>query len=106
MGFVTAEKISPSPIGIMADISKAVEMEKKIGRGTTALRDVLGRVVSEYNKMIVNKKHRIDAGRKNLLLNLFLGFFLTACTIFEMLSKGIRHIGIQVNLGFDFPGKL
>ena len=80
MGFVTAEKISPSPIGILADISNAVELEKKLGRGKMALRDILGRVVSEFNKMIVNKKHRIDAHRKSLLLNLFLGFLDTAST--------------------------
>ena len=73
MGFVTAEKISPSPISILADIQKAVELEKKLGRGKIALRDVLGRVVSDFNKMNANKKHRIDSGRKALLLNMLLG---------------------------------
>ena len=73
MGFVTAEKISPSPISIVADIQKAVELEKKLGRGKNALRDVLGRVVSDFNKMTANKKHRIDSGRKALLLNMLLG---------------------------------
>lgn len=85
MGFVTAEKISPSPIGILADIQKAVEMEKKLGRGKTALRDVLGRVVSDYNRMIANKKHRIDVQRKSLLLNLFLGCLLHTVSTFLML---------------------
>ena len=57
---------------ILADIGKAVEIEKKLGRGKSTLRDVLGRVVSDFNKMTTRKAHRIDSGRKSLIYNLLL----------------------------------
>lgn len=50
----------------------AVEIERKIGRGKTTLRDVLSRVVSDFNKMTTKKAHRIDSSRKALIYNLLL----------------------------------
>ena len=90
MGFVTAEKNSPSPISILADIQKAVELEKKLGRGKSTLRDVLGRVVSEFNKMNANKRHRIDSGRKALLLNMLLSkeYFVFFTALLDFFSLG------------------
>ena len=65
----------PSPIAICADIAKAIQIEKSMlktgGRGT--LRDLLSKVVAEYNRLTTVKKHRIDSGRRSLIYNLFLG---------------------------------
>ena len=77
MGFVTAEKIEPSPITIMGEINQAIQVEKSFVRGGRAgLRDLLNVTVTNYNKMVTNKRHRIDSGRKALILNLPFGFKL------------------------------
>ena len=59
---------------IVGALRSAVEIERRLsaGRGgaSKALRDVLGRCVTEYNKMTSNKRHRIDAARKTLSYNL------------------------------------
>ena len=77
MGFVTAEKIEPSPITIMGEINQAIQVEKSFVRGGRAgLRDLLSLTVTNYNRMVTNKRHRIDSGRKALILNLLFGFNL------------------------------
>ena len=72
--YVTSEKLAPSPITLCADISKAVELERKLLRAgeKKGLKDVMGRVVADYNKMTSKKHHRIDSGRRSLILNLLL----------------------------------
>lgn len=105
MGFVSAEKISPSPISILADIQGAIEVEKSLGRGRMALRDMLGRVASDFNKMIVTKKHRIDSGRKTLLLNLFL-VSQHRCVLQVLCCPVVVAVSfIGSSLGFVFPAK-
>ena len=74
MGFVTAEKIEPSPITMLADFQQTISLEKRMARGgKTGLRDMLGAAVTTYNKMVTNKKHRVDSGRKAMLMNLLFG---------------------------------
>lgn len=70
LGFVTAEKIQPSPLAIVGDISQAINIEKRMTRTRTALKDVLNRVVADFNRLTTNRKHRIDSARKGLIYNL------------------------------------
>lgn len=70
LGFVTEEKIQPSPLAITGDISQAINIERRMSRTRTALKDVLNRVVADFNRLTTVKKHRIDAGRKSLIYNL------------------------------------
>ena len=73
-GYTSAEKIEPSPLTVMAEIGSAIELERKMARGgRTGLRDLLIRVVSEYNRIVTKKSHRIDSGRKAMIFNLFPG---------------------------------
>lgn len=75
MGYVTAEKQTPSPISIAADIWEAICAEKRSGRcgAKTPLKDLLSKTVAEYNRMCANKKHRIESQRRSLIYNLSLG---------------------------------
>lgn len=62
----------PSPINIMADIKETIAVEKRLNRnGRGALKDVLGKVIAEYNRFCSNKRHRIDSARRSLIYNLF-----------------------------------
>ena len=71
---MTSEKVAPSPVQIVADIRQAIELEKRqLRNGRLALKDALGRVIAEYNKMITAKKHRIDAIKRALIYNMPLG---------------------------------
>ena len=70
---MTAEKVAPSPLCIVADIASAIDIERRIGRQRAPpLKDILSKVVSDYNKMCTNKTHRINTQRKGLLYNLLL----------------------------------
>lgn len=78
MGYVTAEKVEPSPITIMADMNQAIKLERVLCRGgRTGTRDLLNKVVSEYNRMVTKKSHRIDSARKALIYNLPLNWLST-----------------------------
>lgn len=70
--WVTAEKQAPSPISIMADIKEAIAVEKRVMRSGSrfALKDVLAKVVAEYNKLCTMRKHKIDSHRRSLIYNL------------------------------------
>ncbi|CAL1131715.1 unnamed protein product [Cladocopium goreaui] len=70
LGYVTAEKISPSPISMLADIQQAINIERKMNKSNKALKDIMARVVSDYNKMVSIKRHKIDGARRNLIYNL------------------------------------
>ncbi|CAK9076606.1 Uncharacterized protein SCF082_LOCUS36896, partial [Durusdinium trenchii] len=71
IGYITSEKVAPSAIQIVADLKSAIGIEQRMNRGRSQpLKDILGRVTSEYNKMVSIKRHRIDTTRKNLAYNL------------------------------------
>jgi hypothetical protein len=68
-------------VAILADISAAIDLERRSSTGRPIpLRDLLNRVIAEYNKMVSVKKHRIDTGRKNLIYNLPLGSIISSCS--------------------------
>lgn len=69
---MTSEKVSPSPISMFADVSMAISVEKRMGKQKMPLRDLLNRIVADYNRMTTIRKHRIDSNRKNLVYNLWL----------------------------------
>lgn len=73
---MTAEKIAPSPIDLVALLQQAVDSERKTLRnGNKApLKDVLGKCIAEYNRMVSVKRHRIDSSRRALVYNLLLGY--------------------------------
>ena len=60
---------------MLADVQQAINVEKKLHPSKTALKDVLGRVVAEYNRMTTVRRHRIDGARRQLVYNLFLNLF-------------------------------
>ncbi|CAK9097187.1 unnamed protein product [Durusdinium trenchii] len=74
LGYVTSEKLTPSPITIAADINAAIAVERRASRSSSkaALKDLLSRCVADYNKMTTVKKHRIDSSRRSLIYNLLL----------------------------------
>ena len=70
---MSAEKQHPSPISVMADIKEAVEVEKRISSSSRlALKDVLGKVVAEYNRLCTLKRHKVDSHRRALIYDLLL----------------------------------
>lgn len=78
IGYVSSEKVSPSPIMILADMKCAIEIEKRQSKGArSSLKDCLNRTIAEYNRSVTVKKHRVDAQRKQLIYNL--------CLVFEFL---------------------
>lgn len=78
IGHVTAEKQTPSAIDFLANVRSAIDMERRLatskgGTGSSrALKDVLGKVVSDYNKLVTVKKHRIDSAKRSLCYNMLL----------------------------------
>lgn len=73
MGYVTAEKIEPSPIDMVGDMAEAISLEKRMGKSKSTLRDILGKVAASYNSMVTIKRHRIDSNKRSMLYNLLLG---------------------------------
>lgn len=84
--YVTSQKQSPSAIDYLGSMKEAVAIEKRLASvgSSKALKDVLGRCVSEYNKMVTKKAHRVTTEIKNLILNLFPSFNIriTNCFVF------------------------
>ena len=73
---MTAEKQSPSAIDFLANIRSAIDVERRLssakgGGAPKALKDVMGKVVSDYNRLCTVKKHRIDGVKRCLCYNLF-----------------------------------
>lgn len=69
---------------MVARFANAIDLEKRMTKGkSTALRDVLTRVVSDYNRMVAIKHHRVDSGKKSMVLNLILDI---------MFSGIVQHI--------------
>lgn len=71
---MTADKQAPSALDYLGSMKEAVSLERRQAKqGTSrALKDVLAKVVTEYNKMCTNKLHRITTERKKLVQNLIL----------------------------------
>ncbi|CAK9099407.1 Uncharacterized protein SCF082_LOCUS46557 [Durusdinium trenchii] len=70
-GFVSAEKQGPSPVQLVAELQHAVDLQRRQTHAKNApLRDILNRVIADYNKMVSVKKHRLDSSKKSLVLNL------------------------------------
>ena len=57
---------------MLGDIQQAINIERKMNKSNKALKDIMARVVSDYNKMVSIKRHKIDGARRNLIYNLFL----------------------------------
>ena len=72
LGYVTSEKITPSPISLVADIQQAINIEKRMGKTKSALKDSLSRICADYNKMVTVKRHRLDGQRRQLIYNMLL----------------------------------
>lgn len=86
--YVSAQKQAPSAIDFLGSIKEAVSIERRLARAgaPTALKDMVNKCVSAYNKMVTSRSHRIDTGIKNMITNLFFGltsfgfvFFLCVC---------------------------
>ena len=71
---MTADKQAPSALDYLGSVKEAVALERRQAKqGTSrALKDVLAKVVAEYNKMCTNKNHKITTERKKLVQNLIL----------------------------------
>ena len=78
MGFVTSEKLTPSPLTIVSDFAKAIDLERKLStsRQTIPLKDALNRCIADFHKMVTVKRHRVDSGRRALCYNLIFGLHL------------------------------
>lgn len=76
VGFVTSEKQSPSALDLLGAMTQAVSMERRLANAkpgsSKALKDLLGKCVSDFNSKVTIKKHRIDTHRKGLIYNLTL----------------------------------
>ena len=73
LGYVTAEKQAPSPISILADISEAIKIHRRLSPGKVPLRDAMTKVIAEYNRIVTVRRHRVDSARRSLIYNLLLG---------------------------------
>eukprot|EP00435_Cladocopium_sp_Y103_P052851 s12_g16.t1 len=53
LGHTTAEKQKPSPLQFLADFRSAISLEKRLAKAgsKTNLKDLLGRVVADYNRL-------------------------------------------------------
>eukprot|EP00435_Cladocopium_sp_Y103_P023953 s3522_g5.t2 len=70
VGHITAEKQSPSAIQFYADLREAITIERRVQQGSKPLKDVLGKIVADYNRMVTVRAHRIDTNRRNMAYNL------------------------------------
>ena len=103
MGYVTSEKQAPSALDLLGSIAKAIGVERRQANNkpgvSKALKDMLTKVVGDFNKLTTNKKHRIDTGRKSLLYNLLLVDLTTRCLPTEMfVGIGIVQLNLSESL--------
>lgn len=90
---MSAEKQGPSPVQIVAELQHAIDLQRRQTHSkNTPLRDMLNKIVAEYNRFASNKKHRLDSARKALALNLTLGKSLALLCLFQM---------VCISLGFS-----
>ena len=70
---MTAEKQAPSALDLVGAMRQAVSLEKRQAAhkpgSSKALKDLLGKSISDYNKLTSNKRHRVDTKRKDLIYN-------------------------------------
>lgn len=59
-------------------MAAAIDIERRMGKTKMALKDILSRVIADFNKMVSIKRHRIDGVKKALLYNMSLGIILLA----------------------------
>ena len=73
---VTAEKQTPSAIDFVGTIRSAIDLERRMASKSAgsgkALKDLLSKVVAEYNRLVTVKKHRIDGSKRQLCYNMLL----------------------------------
>ena len=87
---MTAEKISPSPLTIVAELGNAIDLERKMSaKKHMPLKDALTRVCSQFNHMVTNRKHKIDSSVKAMAYNLILG---CACELGRFCNKSFSNI--------------
>jgi hypothetical protein len=72
VGHITAEKQSPSAIQFYADLKEAIALERRLQQGSKPLKDILSKIVADYNRMVTVRSHRIDTNRRNMAYNLLL----------------------------------
>ena len=95
IGYVTSEKVSPSPIMILADMKCAIDIEKRQSRGArSSLKDCLNRTIAEYKRSVTVKKHRVDVQRKTLIYNLRLIFQIVCASM-------CKYVQVRVCEEFD-----
>ena len=73
---MTSEKQAPSALDLLGAIGTAVDLELRQAQSkpgaSKALKDLLSKCITEFNKLCAVKKHRIDTARKALIYNLTL----------------------------------
>ena len=69
---MSSEKEAPSAVAMLGEIRSAIFIEKRQAKNRSTLKDLLGKVVSAYNKEVTVRRHRLDTARKGLLYNLCL----------------------------------
>ena len=71
---MTSEKQSPSALDFLGAIGQAGALERRQGQGkpgaSRALKDLMSKCITDFNKLVTVKAHRIDTRRKSLLYNL------------------------------------
>ena len=73
---MTSEKQAPSALDLLGAIGQAVDVELRAAKAkpgaSKALKDLLSKCITEFNKLCTIKKHQIDTARKALIYNLTL----------------------------------
>jgi len=75
----------------MADISEALNIERKVGGRKATLKDALSSIVAQYNKLTSKKTHRIDSARRCLIYNLPFG-----CT-FVIIASSSKPLTLELS---------
>ena len=89
MGHITAEKQSPSAIQFYADLKEAIALERRVQQGNKPLKNVLSKIVADYNRMVTVRSHRIDTNRRNMAYNLLLSRIKSFCLTLLLVERGI-----------------
>ena len=73
---MTSEKQAPSALDLLGAVGHAVDVELRQAQAkpgaSKALKDLLSKCVTEFNKLCTIKRHRIDTSRRSLIYNLTL----------------------------------
>ena len=94
MGYVTSEKQAPSALDLLGSIAKAIDVERRQANSkpgvSKALKDMLSKVVGDFNKLVSNKKHRIDTGRNHSCTICYLPAWELVLCLLKCLSLALR----------------